>query len=114
MSECSGKSLYDLVVGKEDIAPGRVRKWVRMLTESVSELQKYGIAHRFIKLKHLMLDSPSDHLKLVGWSKSVFFYDSKKKKALYQHKEHRARKNNFLPPEAFHRLYDPSKADGMF
>ena len=110
MSECSGKSLYDLVVKKHDIAPGRARKWVRSLTEAVRELQKYGIAHRFLKLKHLMLEH-SDHIKVVGWSKSVLFWDTKKKKALYQQKERRARKNNFLPPEAFHRLYDASKAD---
>ena len=97
------------MVSKEDVDPGRIRKWVRTLTEAVVEMQKYGIAHRFLKLKHLMLEH-SDHLKIVGWSKSVLFWDTKKKKALYQHKERRARKNNFLPPEAFHRLYCPSKA----
>ena len=110
MGTCGDRTLYELVVKKRNIPSCKVRKWMHQLTEGVKELQKYGIAHRFIRLKHLMLDK-NDHLKIVGWSKSVLFWDAKKKKALYQHQERRARKNNFLPPEAFHRLYDPSKAD---
>ncbi|KAH9398742.1 hypothetical protein TYRP_018552 [Tyrophagus putrescentiae] len=119
MSDCGCKSLYDVVLSGEHLSPGRIRGWIRSLIEAVCEMQKYGIAHRFIKLKHILIeqnssssDNHSPHsLKIVGWSKSVLFYDAKRKKALYQHRERRARKNNFLPPEAFHRLYDPSKAD---
>lgn len=80
------------------------------MTEAVIVLQRYGIAHRFLKLKHLLL-SNKDNLKISGWTKSVMFWDPAKKKLLLQHKEYRARKNNYQPPEAFRNNYDPSKGD---
>ena len=109
MSVFENKSLYELVTAEKKIDPNKVRKWTKQLAEGVCVLQKYGIAHRFLKLKHLLLYK--DNLLIVGWSKSVFFYDPAKGKALLQHKERRARKNNYLPPEAFKTLYDPSRAD---
>lgn len=107
---CDNKSLYNMVVSSKDLPPERIRKWIRQMTEAVVVLQHYGIAHRFLKLKHLLL-SKKDNLKISGWTKSVMFWDPSKKKLLLQHKECRARKNNYLPPEAFRNNYDPSKGD---
>ncbi|KAI2801469.1 hypothetical protein BLOT_011021 [Blomia tropicalis] len=112
MSASGERSLYKLITDKHStIDSEKVRTWLHQLTESVNVIQKYGIAHRFLKLRHLLLDDDDKNIKIVGWSKSVLFWDPKKKKVLYQNKERKSRKNNFLPPEAFHRLYDPSKAD---
>lgn len=102
-------TLYDLIIKKEKLSLDKIRKWAKQITEGVSIIHKMGIAHRFLKLKHLLLDH--DNIKIMGWSKAVFFYDTNKHKLLLQQKEKRIRKNNFLPPEAFSENYDPSKAD---
>lgn len=102
-------TLYDLIIKKEKLSLDKIRKWVKQITEGVSIIHKMGIAHRFLKMKHLLLDH--DNIKIMGWSKAVFFYDTNKHKLLLQQKEKKIRKNNFLPPEAFHENYNPSKAD---
>lgn len=109
METLAMKTLYDIIVEKQAIPIRTIQQWIRQLTEGVCVLQQYGIAHRFIKLKHLVIDC--GHIKILGWSKAVLFWDNHKQKALQQQKEKRIHKNNFLPPEAFQNVYDPSKAD---
>lgn len=102
-------SLYDIIGSKFKIPQTKMLKWSKQMTNGICVLQKYGIAHRFLKLKHLVISN--HNLLIVGWSKAVPFWDSNKEKALLQQKEVRCPRNNFLPPEAFQSEYDPSKAD---
>lgn len=109
MESISKQTLYDIVVSQREIPIEKTRKWVRELTMGVCCLQRNGISHRFLKLKHLFVQN--DCIKIMGWSKSVLFYDANRNKQLLQHRERLMRKNNFLPPEAFKNHYDPSRAD---
>lgn len=107
-----GRPLYDLIKSKDKskCTAADVRRWTKAIAHAVDKLLRLGVAHRAVKLQHLLLDS-ENNVKLVGWSKSVLYYDAVKKRILMQHKERRTRQNYHLPPEAFQGSYDPSKAD---
>ncbi|KAI2805066.1 hypothetical protein RDWZM_008288 [Blomia tropicalis] len=111
MQECnSNRMMYDLVKSSQHLPPADIRKWCKSLVSGVNKLQEIGVAHRAIKLQHIMFDFEGN-LKLCGWSKAVLFYDPVKKRILLQKKERRVRRNYYLPPESFMGSYDPSKAD---
>lgn len=111
MEECSPQpTLYDLVRVNEPIKPDAIRNYTKAIVIGIRELQKVGVAHRNLKLQHIIFDK-TGHPKLCGWSKSVLYYDPRRNRILLQQKERRVRRNYFLPPEAFRRSYDASKAD---
>lgn len=111
MDECQASpTMYDLVRSPTPMQPNEIREYMRQIVSGIGVLQKLGVAHRYIKLQHILFDM-NNQLKLCGWSKAVFYYQVDAKKLLLQNVERRVRRNYFLPPEAFQRQYDPSKAD---
>ncbi|XP_027204450.1 uncharacterized protein LOC113798160 [Dermatophagoides pteronyssinus] len=103
-------TLYDLVKSPTPIKPDEIREYMRAIVSGISVLQKLGVAHRYLKLQHILFDM-NNKIKLCGWSKAVFYYQIETKKVHLQSVERRVRRNYFLPPEAFQKSYDPSKAD---
>ena len=111
MQECdSSRTLYDLVKSSQSLLAKDIRTWFKAIISGVHELQRVGVAHRAVKLQHILFDAAAKP-KLCGWGKSVFYFEPSKKRILKQHKERRVRHNYHLPPEAFMASYDPSKAD---
>lgn len=111
MAECnSSRSLYDLVKSNQSQSAADIRIWTKAIANGVHELQRIGVAHRAVKLQHILFDYEANP-KLCGWGKSVFYYEPNKKRILLQRKERRVRHNYHLPPEAFMGSYDPAKAD---
>ena len=106
----SARMMYDLVKSKGKQSPNEIRQWINQIMSGVDKLQNMGVAHRALKLEHILLNQQSN-IKLVGWSKSVLYYEPRKKHILMQRKERRVRHNYHLPPEAFLGSYDPSKGD---
>ncbi|XP_017479496.1 PREDICTED: CBL-interacting protein kinase 30-like [Rhagoletis zephyria] len=111
MATCdSNKSLYDMVKANQSLTPADIRTYFKSVATGVHQLQQIGVAHRAIKLQHILFDSVGN-AKLVGWGKSVFYFDSPKNRIQLQRKERRVRRNYHLPPEAFMDSYNPAKAD---
>lgn len=108
MEECPNKSLYLKLFDKDNIKPETGREWTKQITKGIEKLQELGIAHRFMKLQHILFNK-EDNVKIAGFSKSVMFKENNK--SMFQKKERRSRKNCYLPPEAFRGNYDPSKID---
>ncbi|OTF80924.1 cAMP-dependent protein kinase catalytic subunit-like protein, partial [Euroglyphus maynei] len=106
----AGPTMYDLVRSTTALKPDEIREYMRSIVSGIGTLQKLGVAHRYLKLQHILFDM-HNRIKLCGWSKAVFYYQIETKKVLMQNVERRVRRNYFLPPEAFQRPYDPSKAD---
>src|SRR5699024_8509132 len=50
-------------------------------------------------------------VKLAGWTRAVFYWDSEKAQGLLQNKESKSTVNCHLPPEVFQGQYDPSLVD---
>ncbi|UXI17816.1 rab11-2 [Sarcoptes scabiei] len=110
MEECPNKSLYLILLDRDDFSPDDERRWTMQIVKAVEKMQAYGIAHRFLKLQHILFDARKN-IKIAGWSKSVSFWDVDQNCALLQNKERKSRKNSHLPPECFRSVYDPSKID---
>ena len=111
MAECdSTRSLYELVKSSQSPSSTDIRSWTKAISGGVHELQRIGVAHRAVKLQHILFDHAGNP-KLCGWGKSVFYYEPHKKRIMMQRKERRVRHNYHLPPEAFMGSYDPSKGD---
>src|SRR5699024_9199285 len=74
MTECdSNRTLYELVKSQQNLPPSDIRTWCKSIVAGVNELHKIGVAHRAIKLQHILFDSVGN-AKLCGWSKSVFYF----------------------------------------
>ena len=110
MEEVPGKSMYLRIFDNDPIKTDTARTWTVQLIEGVKKMHEVGVAHRFLKLQHVLFNK-SDHVKIAGWSKAVPFWEPSKNKALLQRKERRSRKNSHLPPECFRQTYDPSRVD---
>lgn len=111
MEECvSNKTLYDMVKSTIPLKCSDIRTYTKVITSGIDKLQSIGVAHRHLKLQHILFDFKGNP-KLCGWSKCVFYFDREKHRILLQKKERRVRRNDFLPPESFESSYDPSKAD---
>lgn len=111
MEECqSNSTLYDLVKSSNPIRVDDIRSYMHSIVAGINVLQNLGIAHRYLKLQHILFDY-NNQPKLSGWSRAVFAYDLSSKSILQQNCERRVRRNYFLPPEAFLKPYDPLNAD---
>src|SRR5699024_2850425 len=109
--------------------------WIKQLVSAVQTMHEYGVAHRAIKLQHVMLHDNQVQVsvscmktliviliatffypQVSSWTKAVHFWDENTKPGyqclLLQHRERRSRKNRHMPPECFSTpCYDPSKVD---
>ncbi|KAH7646548.1 serine/threonine kinase-like protein 1 [Dermatophagoides farinae] len=110
MENCPNKSMYLMLIDHDNYLPEDERRWTVQIVKGIAKMQEYGIAHRFLKLQHILFDS-NQNVKIAGWSKSVLFWDSNNDCPLLQNGERRSRKNCHLPPESFRGVYDPSKVD---
>ncbi|KAH9423696.1 hypothetical protein DERP_005277 [Dermatophagoides pteronyssinus] len=110
MENCPNKSLYLVLLDHDKYSAIDERRWTVQIVKGIAKLQEYGIAHRFIKLQHILFDS-KHNVKIAGFSKSVLFWDPNSECPLLQNCERKSRKNCHLPPESFRGPYDPSKVD---
>ena len=56
MEECPSKSLYLMIYDKDEINPETQRKWTIQITKGIEKMQEIGVAHRFIKLQHILFN----------------------------------------------------------
>ena len=110
MDEMPCLNLDQVIKGRVKYTQQEVREWMLSLCDAVQFVQARGIAHRRVKIEHILFDR-STAVKLAGWNESVFFWDAEKGRVLMQSSEPKSFKNCHLPPEAFTGSYDPSKAD---
>lgn len=111
MEECQYSiTMYDLVKSPNPMKPEEIRLYFKAIASGINVLQKVGVAHRYLKLQHILFDLYNQP-KICGWSKAVFSYDTQQRKCILQNVERRVRRNYYLPPEAFLAPYNPSKAD---
>ena len=52
-----------------------IAHWVKQLVEAVEVLHHRGIAHRGLKLQHVMLHNEGKDVQVTGWSGAVRYWD---------------------------------------
>lgn len=108
VSELQTVSLLDMIKKKDKFTQGDGRKWMRQICDATQYIHQRGIAHRAIKIDHILFDK-NKNAKLSSWSHSVIYYS--KGKIILHNKEGKSFENSHLSPEAFEKPYDPARAD---
>lgn len=109
MNEVNSESLLDLIKKKKDYSQEEGRSWMRQVCEAVKFIQKRRIAHRLIKIDHVLFDF-TKHIKLCSWANAALYWNDRGE-LVKQPPERKCFANSHLPPEAFEGKYDPSIAD---
>ncbi|KAF7491815.1 Serine/threonine-protein kinase PKH1 [Sarcoptes scabiei] len=109
MEALPNKSLHHWVKKRKPIGPRLMRRWSSQLLNGICFLQNNAIAHRLLRLEHLILDQ-NYNLKIINWRKARPFWNESGVNFIAKH-EQRSRRNNHLPPECFNDCYDPRFID---
>ena len=100
----SNKSLHYRVKRRIPIHINQARNWASQVLDGITVLANYGVAHRSIRLEHLILDG-NGCVRIISWRRSIPLI------GVITRRERRIRSNNHLPPECFRGCYDASTVD---
>lgn len=81
----------------------QARLWSAQILDGITFLANHAVAHRAIRLEHLVLDS-EQNVRLIGWRRAILC-------GIVTRRERRIRANNHLPPEAFRGGYEAGSID---
>ncbi|KAH9409511.1 Serine/threonine-protein kinase Chk1 [Tyrophagus putrescentiae] len=99
------KTLHNLVKRRTAVDVSQARLWSAQLLDGITYLVNHGVAHRALRLEHVLLDGELN-ARLIGWRRALPLTSG----ALTR-RERRSRANNHLPPEAFLGSYEPASVD---
>ena len=72
----NGGSLHDRLKDcKSPPKPNQIRQWVGQLVKAVGAMHDHGVAHRSLKLKHVLLHGSALEVLVASWNRAVHYWD---------------------------------------